>query len=318
VDPVLLAPGYGFRVPTVAELRDRSSVLDLCALFERPRRRGPRRYVIGVDVADGMGGGDRSAIEVVRVPTIEEPAEQVAEYLTDLVEPGPLAYIVQALGEYYTDEDGHEAKVAIERTHHGLSTIDTLHNHLGYTNQYIWEYFDAADPSTRFSTVFGWQTTPRTRPVLVDKFRTAVMTVDPITGQPDLVINSRFTLDEMRDFQTEGALWEAAAARGAHDDSVMGVAIAYIVSWRLQAGETEPLDERRRRKHEQEAMLREQTGQPVKLDYRNTAATADDQKQAVGRDEEVPLDEQLADLSQMDRASEYGRGDEIDWFFGGE
>jgi hypothetical protein len=69
-------------------------------------------------------------------------------------------------------------------------------------------------------------------------------------------------------------VWEAAAARGAHDDRVMALAIAYYVSFRLQAGETEPLDERRRRRTEQHALAA--LSNAVRPDWRNTPATIDD------------------------------------------
>lgn len=298
--PLILPAGWSFRRPSLQELRDRGNILDLFTIWEPPRRHGPRRYVVGVDTSDALDGGDLSAVEVLRVGTLQEPAEQVAQFITNSIQPGPLAYVVAAIGQYYRDEDGVEAKVAVERTHHGLSTIDTLHLHLGYTNQYTWEYYDVKDPTLRFSTVLGWSTTPRSRPPLVDKFRTAVTTYCPVTNQPDLIINSPYTLDELQDFQTEGALWEAAAARGAHDDSLIALAIAYIVSWRLQAGETEPLEDRRRRRAEQQAILEQAAKQPVKLDYRNTPFTATQVQNLGGVPTDGELEERIADLRAMD------------------
>lgn len=316
MDPLLLRPGYGFRTPSTDELADRGNILGLFVIFEQPRKRGPRRYVVAVDVADGISE-DASCVQVIRVQTLEEPAEQVAEYASNEIEPGPLAYIVQAIGQYYADEDGREALVVVERTHHGLSTIDTLHLHLGYTHQYIWEYYNAADPTQRFSQSLGWSTTQVTRPILVDKFVTAVKTFDPITGQPDFIVNSKAALDEMQDFQTLGALWEAAAARGAHDDRVMSLGMGYVIAWRLHAGEQEPIDERRRRKHEQEALLKQQHGLPAKLDWRNTPASAQEADRMVSSEDETPLDEQLNSIDERGSdASAYGHGVD-DWMYGG-
>src|SRR5262245_6285294 len=110
-DPLLLPAGWGMRRPGMAELQDRASLLDLFTVWEPPRRHGPRRYVIGVDTSDALGGGDRSAIEVLRVGTLQEPAEQVAEFITESIQPGHLAYVVCAIGQWYRDEDGVEAKV---------------------------------------------------------------------------------------------------------------------------------------------------------------------------------------------------------------
>lgn len=303
-EPVFLPKGYGFRAVSPAELLERNSLLDTCLIFEAPRRRGQYQYVIGADIGDGLGQ-DRTAIEVLRRGTIDEPAEQVAEYCSDTVAPAAVAYILQALGQYYRDSDGVEAKIAVEYTHHGLSTIDTLHLHLQYPNQYVWEYFDAIEPEQRFGTMYGWHTTPRTRPVLVDKFRTALLTLDPITGLPDLITHSPGLHDELKDFQTAGALWEAAAARGAHDDRIMAAAIAYVVSWRMQAGESEPLEDRRRRRSEQQAALEAARDAEVRrIDHRNTPTLSEEiPHHGVGRQD--PNDDDDWDALMYDLSGTY-------------
>lgn len=290
-DLLVLPKGYGFRPLRPGELTRRGSLLDLLSIWEAPRRRGPRRYIVSADVADGLGQ-DRSVVEVIRAGTLQEPAEQVAEYVSDAVSPMQLAYVIQAIGEYYRDEDGVEAKVAIERNNHGLSTQDTLHLHLGYGHFYIWEYFDARDPEKRFSTTYGWSTTPRTRPILLDKLHTALTTCDPVTGLPDLVTHSPLLHEELKDFTTQGALWEAAAAKGAHDDCVMATAIGYVVMWRGQGGEMEPLEDRRRRKSETIARQTLASEQLVKPDWRNGPATADEASTLPDDDE---VDEHLYD-----------------------
>jgi hypothetical protein len=282
-EPLILPTGYGFRRMTLAELHEARSLLDVLCIYEPPRRRGPRRYILGVDVADGLGQ-NRSVVEVVRMGTIEEPQEQVAEYVSAYVQPMQLAYIVQAIGQYYVDADGYEALVAIECNNHGLSTQDTLQLHLGYTHFYRWEYYDQADPSSRFSTKIGWVTTPRTRPILLDKFRQAISTLDPVTGLPDFVTHSPILHEELKDFQTETILAEAEAAKGATDDCIMAAAIANYVSWRMQAGEVEPLEERRRRRSEQQAHLAavaaiEASGVP---DYRNMPYSAEEKSRWEG------------------------------------
>ena len=303
--PLLLPKGFGFRVPSVEELRQRGPghVFDLLTVWEPPRRSGPRRYVIGVDVSNGMGL-DRHAAEVLRVGTIEEPAEQVAEFISDTISPTDLAFILQAIGMWYADADGVEALMAIESNlGPGMSTQDMLQLHLGYANFYRWEYYDAADPSSRFSTRIGWATTPRTRPILLTKFHAALTTLDPVTLQPDLVTHSAFLHDELTDFVTDGALWEAEAARGAHDDCTIATAIAYYTSWRLQGGETEPLEERRRRRSEQIATLAAAAGPGAKPDWRNTPATAAEMGRLVGQEGDIPdLDEQLYDPRSSDES----------------
>lgn len=263
-DPLfrLVSPDHAFSAPT------------RFWVFEPPRTRGPRRYVLGVDVSDGIGR-DFSVIDVQRVGTIEEPAEEVAQFITNRVTPTQLAYAVKAIGLWYKDDTGYEAQAVIECNNHGLSTQDTLQLHLGYSHFYRWEYYDAADPSKRFSTKIGWVTTPRTRPLLLAKFHDAITAVDPLTKLPDLLLNSPVTIDQLKDFRTEGSLAEAEASRGKHDDAILATAIAYYASWRLAGGERLPLDERRRMKHAAEVNQIETGGQTV--DWRNSDATSQEQ-----------------------------------------
>lgn len=282
-DAFTLPAGMGFRRLTVDELRLRRDLLGTLQIFEHPRKRGGYRYIIGVDVSDGIGK-DRSAISIHRMGTIELPEEQVALYVTDQIGPQGLAYIVDALGRLYTDGDNYEALVAIECNNHGLSTQDTLSLHLQYGHLYRWEYLDALDQKARFSTKAGWVTTTRTRPMLLDKLYHSLTTIDPVTKQTDLLVHSKILLDELADFATADVLANAAASRGAHDDVVMSTAIAHYVSWRLQGGEQEPLSDRRARLHaEREARSQDALqAHRVKPDYRNTHATA--QEMAAGTD----------------------------------
>ena len=123
---------------------------------------------------------------------------------------------------------------------------------------------------------------------MLDKLKTALTTIDPVSKQTELLIHSKLLRDELADFQTEGALWEAAAARGAHDDTVLATAIAHYVSWRLQGGEQEPLSERRMRLHAAQAersMAASKIGQTVP-DWRNTGCTIDEMTSQAAEGEE--------------------------------
>jgi hypothetical protein len=270
-----IPPGFGFHRLTLAELEERDHLFDTLQIWQHPRKN--HRYVLGIDVSDGLGQ-DRSVCDVFRLATIEEPEEQVAQFISDSVPPRQFAGMIDAIGHLYTWPDGREALAAIECNNHGLSVQDTLQLHLGYRHFYIWEVLDQADPQKRFTTRMGWMTTPKTRPILLDQFYTGVTTIDPITGFSDCRINSPFTLDEMRDFQTQGALWEAEAAKGAYDDCIIAAGIAHYVAWRLMGGEREPLADRRRRRHE-EGLRRLRAGDTSPSDFRNTDATAQDQKE---------------------------------------
>lgn len=277
-DAYPIPPGYGFRrvwgkdLVALPNLRD-----SVMAIWEYPRSRGPRRYIMSVDVGDGLGG-DYSIIDLVRQPTIEEPAEQVAQFASNKLTPTQLAFVCDALGRLYVDEDGIEACAAIECNNHGLSVQDTLQLHLGYTHFYVWEYADSASPDRRYSTRIGWLTTERTRPILLDKFYEATTTLDPISELPDYRLNSPITRGELRHFlvpdEAGATLGDARAAPQQKDDAVMAAAIGYYVAYRHAGGEQEPIAERRRRREAMKAL----NADPNRLrqDFRNSAVSADE------------------------------------------
>lgn len=284
-------PGYGFRRLGKEELRDLPSLRhSVLTIFEYPRSRGSRRYVMSVDVGDGLGL-DYSVVTIVRLPTIEEPAEDVAQYVSNTVKPSQLAFICDAIGRFYLDEDGTEALAAIELNNHGATVQDLLQLHLGYSHFYIWEVVDAASPEARYTKRIGWQTTVRTRPLLLEKFHDAVTSIDPLSGVADFRLNSAITRQEMHFFVTEGLLGEAEHAKGQHDDAIFSSAIGYYVAHRLAGGEAEPIAERRRRRQQLQAQT-QRTG--VTLDYRNTAISADAAKE--GYDDDA--DEDFGDDGQ--------------------
>lgn len=282
-------PGYGFRRLSAEQLAAmpnlRQSVL---AIWEYPRVRGPRRYILSVDVSDGLGQ-DYSIIDVIRQPTIDEPAEQVAQYCTNRLDPKGLAFICDAIGRYYCDSDQIEALAAIETNNHGLATQDTLQLHLGYGHFYVWEYADAASPERRYSTRIGWLTSPRTRPLLLASFYGAVTATDPVTSQPDFILNSPITRGELRHFLTESTIGEAAAARGQHDDAIMAAAIGYYVAWRMAGGEIEPVAERRRRRSAERAQATADAARPK--EYRNMPATVEEADDLETDDADEPREE---------------------------
>lgn len=292
--------GYGVHRLSPKELSERSgarALFNTLQVFQHPRR--GHRYVMGVDVGDGLGL-DRSVCDVFRMGTIEEPEEQVAQFISDDLAPHPFASILDTIGHLYTWPDGREAMAAIENNYHGLSVQDTLQLHLGYRHFYIWEVLDQADPQKRWTTKMGWVTTRKSRPILLDQLYTGITMLDPITGFSDCRINSPFTIDEMRDFQTDGALWEAEAGRGAHDDCIIAAGIAHYVAWRLMGGETEPLADRRHRRAE-EKLRAARLGDRAVVDFRNSDATAADQRALEG----LTPEERQQTLEEMDESHFY-------------
>lgn len=291
VEPIIIPPGYGLRLlpeTAVAQLAsdflatdqpvDRSQYAYLynkLLVWEPPRKR--HRYVLGVDVSGGMGL-DRSVVDVARIGTLHEPDEQVAQFVTGSLDPADLAYVIDAAGRFYRDKEGTPALVAIECNGLGMGCQSELIRHLGYSNLFIWQYEDAATVEGRYTRKYGWWTSVRTRPLIVGRYIKAVRSLDPVSGKPDYLINSPLTMEELADFQTTGALYDASAADGAWDDCIMAGAIAVHVCQTEQFDSQEPMTEHRRRLNEERARAEEGGQQKTTRDFRNTDCTYDDYK----------------------------------------
>lgn len=257
-DPIYLPKGMALRrlsPPEMAALHNARSLDDLEGLvlmWEAPRRK--QFYVIAGDVAQGQGG-DRTGATVLRVGTVNDPDEEVAQICSRWMDAVDLAYAIDCLGRLYKGKDDLPALVGIECNGLGLHAQSTLINQFGYDNIFMWEYEDAATPEGRFTRKFGWWTTVRTRPLIIGRLIRAVKTVDPVTKLPDVRINSPFTLEELNDFTKPPgkALHEAEAARGANDDALLQLAVCIHLAQKLQFdyGGGESVAERRRRVSEE-------------------------------------------------------------------
>lgn len=274
--PLELPPGIGLKVLPRKHWESTKSLMGYVSGWE-PRRRD-HRYIIGVDVADGVGK-DRSVIEVMRMSTLREPAEEVAQFVSDDIDPMDFASIIDALGRFYRDGDDLEALVAIETNNHGLATQAQLNQHLGYSNLFIWQRWDRIDPRKRYTSSFGWETNRRTRPIILTEFKKAITTFDENTGQADFILNSPITIDELKDFQVPDGypFYMAEAATGCHDDCIFAAAIACHVERTVLYGETEPLSEKRRRLAEEGARKQALAArQNSRVDFQNSDWTADE------------------------------------------
>lgn len=283
--PFEIPPGFALQLlpkPTWKALPLRNdanfadSLLDKLLVWEPPRRGFV--YVLSADIGGGVGQ-DYSVIDVTRVGTLTEPDEQVAQFVSNTIDPTDFAHPIDVIGRFYADEEGEEAMAAIEcNIGPGIATQAELQRHLGYSNFFIWQYYDKTDVSRSFSRSIGWFTTPKTRPLIISRYIKAVNTLDPVTLKPDYLINSPFTIEELQDFQTAGQIWEAEAASGATDDCIMTGAIAVWVAQTLHFEDREPLADQRRRQSEEAARKAEGAALHgnVKPDFQNTDTTYDE------------------------------------------
>jgi Terminase RNaseH-like domain len=158
------------------------------------------KYIIGVDPAGGGVDGDHACAQVIDVEKGRQCAELLGHYT-----PQDLATRVARLAKAY-----NHAHVAVESNNHGHSVLTFLSLECRYQNLY-----PDGDQGA------GWETNRQTRPAMISRMEAMV------ANMPDLFLSHRL-LQECRSFvrDTQG---RCAAAPGAHDDTVMAMAIAQAV-----------------------------------------------------------------------------------------
>ncbi len=159
----------------------------------------PKQYIIGVDPAGGGTDGDYSCAQVIERTSGVQCAELHGHF-----PPQALAARVAVLARKY-----NAALVAVERNNHGHAVLAHLVMSQGYTNVYQ----AGGQP--------GWLTNVATRPRMLENFAAL------LSAAPFMFLSPRL-LGECRTFirHLDGS---CAAASGAHDDTVMAMAIAQAV-----------------------------------------------------------------------------------------
>lgn len=170
-----------------------------------------KHYYIGADAARGEDNKDYAAAMV----WCGETGETCARYASR-INPESLAELLYFLGIYY-----RKAMVAVELTGNlGLWTQKVLRDTYAYPNLYRWKGRDDRQPVGYVSrTSIGWETTGRTRPMLLDALRTAIR-----FGRCklyDAVMLSQMTAAEMIDGK-----W---IVRVGHDDIMMAGMIGWLI-----------------------------------------------------------------------------------------
>lgn len=196
--------------PLVGELK-KSSDEDGEHIAFRPVKDGPLRvwatpeekakYVIGVDIAEGLEHGDRSVATVLDLKS----GELVAVY-TCRVAPWEFAQICIDLADWY-----NRALIGPERNNHGHAFIRSLVEHSYFP---IFRHHRATTRREKETEELGWLTTPKTKAHIInqlDQFMT------------DHNIPDTITLAELRTYKRD----ERGKMGGSpFDDHVMSYAIA--------------------------------------------------------------------------------------------
>lgn len=162
-----------------------------------------RRYVIGVDVAEGLDHGDYSVAQVLDCHT----GDQVAKWKGHLPAK-EFGFEVGRLGFWY-----QTALIGVEANNHGGSTIDALVE-INYPRLYRRRTIN--EISQRYTIKWGWLTNSSTRPLMIDD-------LDQALRDGAITIHCKQTLSELRTFiRNEKGKLEGSP----HDDEVMSLAIA--------------------------------------------------------------------------------------------
>ncbi|HIF9180403.1 TPA: hypothetical protein ACX6QL_001446 [Photobacterium damselae] len=163
-------------------------------------------YAIGVDIAEGLEGNDRSSIDVVRKDT----GEQVAHWFGYL-DVGLLAHLTKHIGLMY-----NKAYVGPERNNHGHAFILEFKKIYPVSRIYQEQYIDRDDDDE--TARLGWLTTAQSKPILIEGLKDLIR--NEVSG-----IRWVGTVGEMNTFvyDRKGRM---SAQVSCYDDQVMSYAIA--------------------------------------------------------------------------------------------
>jgi hypothetical protein len=142
-------------------------------LWEKPQKGVD--YVIGVDTAQGTEGGCDAAISVL---TRGPSQKHVATWASGKHNALQLVPFVEALAWMY-----NEALVSIEINAAGIATQEALSR--TYTRSFRWRFRDRRTP--RPTERVGWQTTPTTKPLLIQHFNQMLSKQLFTTFDPELI-----------------------------------------------------------------------------------------------------------------------------------
>lgn len=168
-------------------------------------------YVIGADVAEGIGG-DYSVASVIA----KSSQKTVARWRGD-IQPADFGEVLEQLGRWY-----NHALIGVEINNHGLTTVQRLRD-IGYDNLYRRES-GIDERLEEFTSRLGWRTDIKTKPLMIDHLAEAIAK-GQITDQDKVFVNECMTYVTDERGRTN-------AQDGCHDDTVMATAIAFqLFEW---------------------------------------------------------------------------------------
>ncbi|MFA6090089.1 MAG: LAGLIDADG family homing endonuclease, partial [Candidatus Woesearchaeota archaeon] len=173
------------------------------------------KYIVGADVARG-DGTDYSTIQIIDIDTLEVVAEYRAKVAPDL-----FAHVIYNVGMDYG-----EAYLVVECNSFGLATAIDLSRKMDYGRMYYSKniqeiYVRPYDYKVAENEIIpGFQTTKRTRPLVVNNLRVHMR-------EGTLKIYSKHLMSELKTFIQNGERPEAE--KGKNDDLIFALAIALFI-----------------------------------------------------------------------------------------
>jgi hypothetical protein len=162
-------------------------------------------YIVAVDSAEGVEGGDNSCFQIIDVATLE----QVAEFYSNIIPPHIYAQIINQIAIYY-----NVATVVVESNTVGGAVLSNLQNDLAYENLYFEQRKKATSPGVKIG--------PANRGVYLEALQHRL-----VNGT--LRINSRRFVQELSTFIWSRQKRRAEAEKGKHDDAIMAMAIGLFI-----------------------------------------------------------------------------------------
>jgi hypothetical protein len=172
-------------------------------IYKEPEAGSP--YVVGVDVSEGVYGGDYSVVTILNRSTGEEVA-----FYRGLCPPDVLGEMLNRWGRKYND-----ALMVVEVNNHGLVTITVLKQLLYPSLYFRPAKFETL--SSSWSDKIGWRTSRVTRPILIDDLAQMIR-------DKEIIIHSKEILDEMATFVYDAAN-NMVPQDSYHDDTIFSLGI---------------------------------------------------------------------------------------------
>ncbi|KKN52792.1 hypothetical protein LCGC14_0609100 [marine sediment metagenome] len=176
-------------------------------IWKRPE--AGHRYVAGGDVGEGLPHSDYSGTGILDAVTCEQVACLHGRWKPE----------VYANKSVKLCEEYNRALFGIEANNHGHSALNTAKNTLHYTRLY---YHSDYDQDGKVKSKLGYQTTVKTRPILLDDLSTAL-------DDGHMIINDTGFLSECLTFQDNGS-GKYEAMEGYHDDRIF----MWGIAWQLR------------------------------------------------------------------------------------